>query len=189
MSDMNQPQQKAKKMMLWVGMISMTMTFAGLTSAYVVSSARVDWLKDFQMPSIFGISTIIIVLSSILYHLAQKAIQKDQIPQAKAFILGTLALAISFIFTQFQGFNQIIESGYYFTGPQSSITTSYLYVLVLLHLFHLAAGIIVLGVSYFRVHTGRYGADRYLGMELSVLFWHFLDFLWVYLYAFVMLYG
>ena len=40
-------QYKAKKMMLWVGMISMSMTFAGLTSAYVVSSTRADWLSQF----------------------------------------------------------------------------------------------------------------------------------------------
>ena len=38
------PQAKAKKMMLWFAMISMTMMFAGLTSAYVVSKARPDWL-------------------------------------------------------------------------------------------------------------------------------------------------
>ena len=189
MNKFNQPQQKAKKMMLWVGMISMTMTFAGLTSAYVVSSTRADWLQDFQVPGVFGISTAIILLSSLLFHQAQAAIRKENKAQAKLLISTTLVLALSFIFTQFQGFQQIIDSGYYFTGPQSSITTAYLYVLVLLHLLHLSAGIVILGVTFYRVQTGKYTAESHLGMELSVLFWHFLDFLWVYLYAFVMLYG
>ena len=55
---------KAKKMMLWLGMISMSMTFAGLTSAYVVSSSRADWLSQLDIPIAFSISTVIIVLSS-----------------------------------------------------------------------------------------------------------------------------
>ncbi|MEC7084639.1 MAG: heme-copper oxidase subunit III, partial [Bacteroidota bacterium] len=39
---------RAKKMMLWFSMISISMTFAGLTSAYVVSKSRPDWLEDFS---------------------------------------------------------------------------------------------------------------------------------------------
>ena len=42
--------RRTKKMMLWFGMISMAMTFAGLTSAYVVSSTRSDWLTNFSIP-------------------------------------------------------------------------------------------------------------------------------------------
>ena len=49
---------KAKKMMLWFGMISITMTFAGLTSAFIVSSSRPDWLDSFVLPNWFTISTI-----------------------------------------------------------------------------------------------------------------------------------
>ena len=55
---------KAKKMMLLIGMISMTMTFAGLTSAYVVSATRSDWLSTFEVPFYFTISTILILISS-----------------------------------------------------------------------------------------------------------------------------
>ena len=47
---------KAKKMMLWLGMISMSMTFAGLTSAYVVSSSRADWLSQFKIPGSFTLA-------------------------------------------------------------------------------------------------------------------------------------
>ena len=51
------PQAKAKKMMLWFGMISMTMMFAGLTSAYVVSKSRPDWLENFVLPVSFYMSS------------------------------------------------------------------------------------------------------------------------------------
>ena len=102
--------------------------------------------------------------------------------------LVTLALALLFVFTQFQGFGQIIADGYYFTGAQSTITTSFWYVLVLLHLAHLAAGIIVLGVVYYNLMQNTYSPTKTLGFELAVTFWHFLDFLWLYLFFFVLLY-
>ena len=54
-------------MMLWFGMISMAMTFAGLTSAYVVSSSRADWLESFALPAVFTYSTLTIVLSIYIY--------------------------------------------------------------------------------------------------------------------------
>ena len=50
---------KAKKMMLWLGMISMSMTFAGLTSAYVVSSSRADWIQQIDLPFDFTISCLL----------------------------------------------------------------------------------------------------------------------------------
>jgi cytochrome c oxidase subunit 3 len=175
-------QYKAKKMMLWVGMISMAMTFAGLTSAYVVSSTRADWLSQFEMPSAFAISTLLILLSSITFFMAKK------LKQTKTGVLTTFLLALLFIYFQFKGFGDIIAQGYYFTGAESSITTSFLYVLVLLHLAHLFAGMIVLTVVYIRLLRGSYSGSNTLGFELAHLFWHFLDILWIYLYLFVVLY-
>jgi cytochrome c oxidase subunit 3 len=188
MDELEIKHNKAKKMMLWVGMISMAMTFAGLTSAYVVSSTRADWLSQFQMPSAFAISTVIIFLSSMTFYMAKKALMAQQLSRAKTLVLTTFLLAISFIYFQFKGFGDIIAQGYYFTGAESSITTSFLYVLVLLHLTHLFAGIIVLLVVYYRLLKGRYTGSNTLGFEMAHLFWHFLDVLWIYLYVFVLLY-
>ena len=100
----------------------------------------------------------------------------------------TLALTITFINFQFQGFSEIISSGYYFTGAESSITTSFLYVLVLLHLAHVTAGLIVLSVVLINTYRNQYSPEQSLGVELAELFWHFLDFLWLYLFLFVTIY-
>jgi cytochrome c oxidase subunit 3 len=181
-------QYKAKKMMLWVGMISMSMTFAGLTSAYVVSSTRADWLSQLEMPGAFAISTLLILLSSISFYLAKKSLKAKNVKQTKTWVLTTFVLAILFVYFQFKGFGDIIAQGYYFTGAESSITTSFLYVLVLLHLAHLFAGMIVLTVVYIRLLRGSYSRSNTLGFELAHLFWHFLDILWIYLYLFVVLY-
>ena len=175
-------------MMLWFGMISMAMTFAGLTSAYVVSSTRADWLTSFNIPQAFYYSTVVMLLSSGSFIWAERALRANHLQQAKMGLWLTMGLALAFIYTQFQGFSAIIAQGYYFTGPESSITTSFLYVLVLLHLAHLTAGLIVLLVVLIQLYRGVYSSANSLGMELAVLFWHFLDFLWLYLFCFVLLY-
>ena len=69
-------QVRAKKMMLWFGIISLIMSFAGLTSAFIVSSSREDWLSDFVLPSSFTYSTLIIFLSSIFLYAAKQTLKK-----------------------------------------------------------------------------------------------------------------
>ena len=179
---------KAKKMMLLIGMVSMTMTFAGLTSAYVVSSSRSDWLNSFEIPLPFTISTFIILISSVTFGLAKYYNSINSNKKSIQYTLLTIILAFTFIYFQFVGFGQIINSGYYFTGAQSSITTSFLYVLVMLHMLHLFAGIVVLFFVLSNLIKGKYSSSNKLGIELGVVFWHFLDFLWCYLYLFVVLY-
>jgi len=168
---------RAKKMMLWFGMISMSMTFAGLTSAYVVSSSRADWIQQIELPFAFTLSTLLIVLSSGTFYAALKMLKAQKQKATQSLLLATLGLAIAFVYFQFQGFNGIIEKGYYFTGPESTITTSYLYVLVLLHLAHLTAGITILLNVFFKTLKGAYEQGNTLGFELAVTFWHFLDIL------------
>ena len=179
---------RAKKMMLWFGMISMSMTFAGLTSAYVVSSSRSDWIQQIELPFAFTLSTFLIILSSCTFYGGLKMMQKDKIRESLSFLLFTLVLAFAFVYFQFQGFSGLIEEGYYFTGPESTITTSYLYVLVLLHLAHLTAGIIIVLSVFIRALKGRYIKGNTIGFELALTFWHFLDILWVYLFLFVSFY-
>ena len=180
---------RAKKMMLWFGMISISMTFAGLTSAYVVSSSRADWIQQINLPFAFTISTFLIITSSITFNSALKMLKKNKNKSTQALLMTTLILAFGFVYFQFQGFNGIINSGYYFTGPESSITTSYLYVLVLLHLAHLVAAIIIVLIVFFKSIKGSYFNGETLGFELALTFWHFLDILWVYLFLFVSFYN
>jgi len=116
-------------------------------------------------------------------------LKADRIKETQGLLLITLGLALTFVYFQFQGFKGIIDQGYYFTGPESSITTSYLYVLVLLHLAHLIAGIVIVLMVFFKTWKGAYVEGNTLGFELALTFWHFLDILWVYLFLFVSFYG
>ena len=176
---------RSYKLILLFAMVGMIMMFAGITSAFVVSKSRADWLKDFQLPPAFYYSTIAIIGSSVMFHLAKKAIQKDKHSPATTFLLATLALGILFVILQFVGFGQIVSSGYYFTGSGSSITTTFLYVAAVLHLLHLAGGLISLLIIIYNHFKQKYNSTQTLGIELGAMYWHFLDFLWVYLFLFL----
>ena len=176
---------RSYKLLLLFAMISMTMMFAGLTSAFVVSKSRADWLKDFQLPTAFFFSTAVIICCSITFHLAKKAIQKDNQSATTKYLLATLALGIGFVVLQFVGFGQIVENGYYFTGAASSITTTFLYIVTVVHLLHLAGGLISLLIIIYNHFKQKYNSTQTLGIELGAMYWHFLDLLWVYLFLFL----
>ena len=175
--------EQSYKQMLWISMISMTMMFAGLTSAYIVSKKREDWVS-FELPTAFYISTILIILSSITFFLAKKFIKSDQRSKSVLFLTITLFLGLGFVFFQFHGFQQLIDAGLYFTGTESNVSTSFLYVITLTHLLHIFAGIIVLGYVLYKNTKGLYTANNHLGMTMGAIFWHFVDVLWIYLFLF-----
>jgi cytochrome c oxidase subunit 3 len=177
--------RRAKKMMLWFGIVSLIMGFAGWTSAYIVSSKRDDWISNLQLPDAFFVSTAIIVLSSITYVIAKRAVSKGNQRMATQFLGLTLVLGISFIVLQFVGFSQMLANGYYFTGPTSNIKMSYVFLIAAVHIAHVVAGLISLLVVMVQQFRGKYTPENMLGMELGATFWHFLDFLWVYLILFM----
>ena len=183
-NELRKKHRRARKMMLLFSLLSITMTFAGLTSAYIVSKARPDWLKDFELPDYFIISTLIILASSITMWFAKKNVKKKLISKTSFWIAITFLLSIFFFLSQFFGFQELINKGYYFTGAQSTVTTSFLYVLALLHLVHVFAGVIVLIVVFVNNKNRKYN-DETLGFELAETFWHFLGFLWLYLFVFL----
>ena len=87
---------RAKKMMLWFGIVSLIMSFAGLTSAFVVSKSREDWLNNFELPSAFIISVVLIVFSSLTFILAKRALKSESHSQTNLYLLLTLLLGIGF---------------------------------------------------------------------------------------------
>ncbi len=180
-----QRRERSRKMLLWFGMGSLIMGFAGWTSAYIVSSKRDDWVQELELPTAFYISTAIIIVSSLTYILAKKAVRADDQKKASLWLLVTLLLGMGFISFQFYGFSQMLQSGYYFTGPTSNIKMSYVFLIAFVHILHVVAGLISLLVVIFQQLRGNYRPSDMLGLELGASFWHFLDLLWVYLLLFM----
>ncbi len=177
--------RRAKKMMLWFGIISLSMSFAGWTSAYVVSKERADWVENLQIPTAFIISLVIILISSLTLHIAKKRIQKEDHKTGMLLLVTTFVLGLAFIWFQIQGFQEIIGIfGYNPTGPTSNITYTFIFLIAVVHLAHLVAGLVCLLVVIFNHSRNKYANGKILGVELATTFWHFIDILWIYLLLF-----
>jgi cytochrome c oxidase subunit III len=176
-------QKKSAKPMLWIAMISMVMFFAGLTSAYVISMKREDWV-DFDLPQAFFVSTVLIVISSLTLFLSQYFLKKDKRALSLLLVVVTLILGVGFIWQQYVGFNQLKSIGLFFTGPESTVSTSFIIGITFMHILHIFTGIIVLFVVIYNHFKYKYKPEDLLGFELGAIFWHFVDLLWIYLFFF-----
>ncbi len=179
--------RKAAKPLMWIGIVSIIMLFAGLTSAYVVRAQNGNWLV-FQLPSILIISTCLIITSSLTMFSAQLAIKKNNYKLTTYSLLLTLILGLLFFYTQYQGWKQLTAQGIYFAGKYSNASGSFLFIIAFLHLAHMLGGIIALSVSLTKSMLKKYSSSDYLGIELTAIYWHFLDILWVYLFLFLYFY-
>lgn len=176
-------QKKSAKPMLWISMISMVMFFAGLTSAYVISMKREDWVS-FDLPDAFFTSTALIIASSITLFLSQRFLKQDKRSLSLVMIVVTLVLGLGFVWQQYVGFNQLKSIGLFFTGPESTVSTSFIIGITFMHVLHLLAGVIVLFVVIYNHFKYKYKPNNLLGFELGAIFWHFVDLLWIYLFFF-----
>ena len=174
--------QKTAKPLLWVGLVSIVMFFTGLTSAVIVVKPDGNW-ASFDVPSLFLYSTIIIVASSILFHFGLLSIKKDNLVVAKFSFLGTFILAVAFSVSQYYAWGQLYAEGVVFSG--NNLAGSFFYVITGLHLAHVLGGIISLIVVTIKAFRGIYSSSNYLGVEVSITYWHFLGALWIYLYFFL----
>lgn len=177
--------RKTSKPLLWIGIVSIVMFFSGWTSAVIVSKGGApDWL-NINLPVEFNYSTIIIILSSLFFHIGFLAIKKGKTNILKITSLLTLLLGVSFVFSQFYGWQNLYFQGIVATGSESTNASSYLYLITGFHVLHLLAGLISLIVVSVKSVLEKYNSDNYLGVELSIIYWHFLGALWIYLFLFL----
>ena len=174
---------RTSKQMLYISMISMVMMFAGLTSAYIISKKRVDWVS-FELPQALYISTLLILLSSVTFILARKSLEKDKRQQTTFFLALTLLLGLGFVYFQVEGFYQLRAAGFYVAGEGSVVSGALLVVISFMHVLHVFAGLLTLLVVIYNHFKQRYSPEQKLGLELGGIFWHFVDILWLFLFVF-----
>jgi cytochrome c oxidase subunit 3 len=183
-ADIKAAYNKASKPLLWVGIISITMMFAGLTSGYVVRADNGNWLI-FNLPNAFYLSTAVIITSSITLFFALQMAKKDNKKGTILGLLVTFVLGLVFTYSQFVGYGELMDKHIFFAGKSANASGSFLYVLTFMHLLHLFAGLIVVLITLKNSIKGQYTAQNTLGLELCSIYWHFLDILWVYLFLFL----
>lgn len=182
--DLKKAHSKTAKALLWIGIISMIMFWAGLTSAYVVRQGAGNWL-NFEMPSVLFISTAIIVTSSITFLYAQMAVKKSDNKGIFIGALLTFGLAMVFSGLQYAGWKELFENKIVFGGKYSNPSGSFFILFMVAHWAHLAGGIISLIFVLINSLRKKYSSGNALGVELCGIYWHFLTVLWVYLFLFL----
>lgn len=176
--------RKTAKPLLWVAMVSIVMFFIGLTSAVIVSQGGGGFLA-IEMPFMFAVSTVIIIISSVSFHFALNFAKKGNFSVAKILIGTTFLLGVLFVATQYLGWTVLHDNGYYVAGKESTQESSYLYLLTGLHVAHLIGGLISLIVVFIKTIRNKYSIENTNGMQVSITYWHFLGALWVYLFFFL----
>ncbi len=176
---------KTSRSLLWVGIVSIIMFFAAFTSAYIVRKEMGSWL-EFELPSSFYISTILIILSSITLWWAYSSTKQDSFQNITYGLGSTLLLGIGFVFFQFQAYADLTVMGVYAAGSQSNPAGSFLYLITFLHLLHLLVGVLVLMYTFFNSFKKKYSSQSSNGVYLCSMYWHFLTILWIYLLLFIL---
>jgi len=182
------------KFALWLGLGSIVMMFAGLTSAYIVRMGQGNW-RFFKLPNSFYLSTGVIILSSITMALGLRAFKSRKMTQYRSLISLTLILGILFGVLQSYGFYQLyhipqaitledgtsIMQGVRVNGNPSE---SFVFIIAGLHLAHILGGIIALIIVFFKAYRKRVKVYNTTGLEIVATYWHFVDVLWLYLFIF-----
>jgi cytochrome c oxidase subunit 3 len=176
--------EKVSKNLLYVGIFSIVMLFAGLTSAYIVRQADGQWLR-FTLPVMFWVSSGIILVSSITMHWAVVSVRNNKLQQLIQAVSATLILGILFGVSQVYGWGELLDGGIYFAGKSANPSGSFIYALSGLHLFHILSGLIALIVVLVKSMSQKYTAENSSGVRLCATYWHFLDGLWIYLFIFL----
>ncbi|UYQ92572.1 cytochrome c oxidase subunit 3 [Chitinophaga horti] len=172
------------KFSLWIAMGSITMMFIGFTSAYVVKRSQANW-QAFELPSIFWISTLVILASSLTMHLALRQFRLRNMRSYKQLITLTAILGVLFTVSQVFGFADMMQRNLpLINGP---VSAGFIYVIVAVHILHVLGGVVALLIMFFRAFRTRIRSYSAVPVEVAAAYWHFVDILWIYLLVFLSL--
>lgn len=172
-----------KKFAMWLFIISVVMIFASLTSAYVVKRAEGNWLiVDF--PSLFNVTSVIIVLSSVSMQLSYYWAKKNNLLGIRAGLVVTMVLALVFVIGQYMSWSELVAQDVYFVGNAAG---SFIYIFTGLHALHLIGGVVFLAIVLVNAFKYKVHSKSMVQIEMCATYWHFLGGLWLYLYLFLIL--
>lgn len=173
------------KFALWAAMASVTMMFGAFTSAYIVKQAAGNWL-EYSLPPVFYFSTLVLLLSSFTLHSSFSAFKNGAENRYKILLLASLVLGTLFVVMQYFGWMQLFTVGVDLKG---NVSGSFFYLLSGIHALHVLGGIAAMSVAVIHAWSLKFNVTqkRINRFDLVVNYWHFVDFLWIYLFIFLLI--
>ena len=161
---------------------SEVMLFGSFFTAYffvrVVDHAPAWPPAGFELPVfVAGVNTAILVTSSFTMHWALQAIKRGNRAGLQAGLVLTLALGVTFLLTQAREYSRV---GF---APHDEAFGTIFYGLTGLHGAHVFVGLSLLTMATIRAFRGHFTAEHHHGVEIPGIYWHFVDVMWIVVYA------
>ncbi len=170
---------------MWIFVFTSFMFFAALTSGFIVYSGGRGHALHLILPNAFIYSTACIILSSVTLFIASGAAKGLQFAKQRLYLWLTLLFGVLFLIIQVYAWITLINMGVYFVNNNAS--QSFIYVFTGMHLVHIIAGLLLLGNALKGSYKNIPQVKNLFRMEMSSIFWHFVDIIWIYLYVFLLL--
>ena len=179
---------------LYLVILAITIMFVMLVAAYVSTRLRSGVPTGLHaLPRYFSLSTIVLVLSSYTMAQVPRLYAQDDLSSLTRCLGATLLLGCVFAGLQVLGWRELMTHGVPFQGEASSSSGQFIYLISALHVAHLLGGMLFLLALLLRVvHADRdavrtlvFIRNPYHRRQLGMLgtYWHFIDVLWVALFA------
>src|SRR5437763_13226928 len=171
---------------LMVLLAAVVMFFAALSSAFIVRRGlSSDW-EHTQLPRIIFLSTAVLLASSAVLEMARRALKAGQRENFNRLWIGGSLLGVVFLGGQYATWVQLRAQGIYLaTNPSSS----FFYVLTAAHAVHLIGGVLALLYVSVGALRLRLGPGKRTAIDVTAMYWHFLDGLWIYLLLLFLVWG
>ena len=169
------------RILMYFLLLVVLMTFGGLIGAYLLISTNkaAEW-RPFSLPIQVWISTVLILASSVTYHIAKTSLKKENYKSAKKWFVVTTVLGAAFISSQMLAWVELVNRGIYMKGNPYA---GFFYILTSIHAIHVIGGITALGYVLLRTWSASSDAraKRKRDAEASAIgwYWHTMDGLWL----------
>ena len=158
---------------------AIAMFFVALTVADLARRQEPGW-GGIAMPPVLWLTTAILLASSGTLEWARRRIAGGDIRGLQRGLRTTAWLGGAFLVGQLVAWRILAAQGaYIWSNPHSN----FFYLLTGAHGAHLLGGLVALSVIVWKAHAGRYGVASHAGIDVFALYWHFMDVLWLYLFA------
>jgi len=185
-SDSDKHSLQPKKFVLWLFIVSSIIFFAGLTSGFIVYAGDgAGKSLSVDLPKVFIYSTVVIIISSLTMYKAFLSSKSLQFAKQKLWLWITFVLGLVFIGLQIYGWAVWTNLGIFFVN--SNATISFVYAFTLFHILHIIAGLIMVLTAIKSSYGPLPNVKNSFRMEITSIFWHFVDIVWIYLYLFLLL--
>jgi cytochrome c oxidase subunit 3 len=182
--------REAATLGIWTFLATEVLLFGGLFTAYVVFRVKYPQLffeGHLKLDRVLGaINTVVLIASSLTVALGIGAIRVGKVRLLKVFLALTILLAGVFLGIKYVEYTEKFSHG---LNPGTDIFFSLYFMLTGLHGIHVLAGMCVLGGVLYLAGKGRFSESYYTPVEISGLYWHFVDLVWIYLFPLLYLVG